>query len=94
MPEYKQVIIKDEPRVKTTQDWLTLIMAVLGALKLILAAPPFEIEIPSETLDAWANLFALAVTIYGIWKNTYVMRKSKMQKDVLEQTGLINNKNG
>lgn len=88
MTEYKQVIVKDTPKVRTSSDWLTLALAILGAVKLVLAAPPFEIIIADETIDAYANLIAIAFTIVGIWQNTYVSKKAQRQKDVLIQTGL------
>lgn len=86
--QHEQVMVRQDPPVKTTTDWLTLILAALGALKLILAAPPFEYELPQLTVDAWANMISLAFTGYGIWRNTYVSRTAKQQKDVLQQVGL------
>lgn len=87
-PTRKSVIVKPDPQVKTITDWLTLALAALGALKLILAAPPFEYELAQDTLDAWANMIALGFTGFGIWKNTYTTPKAKQQKDVLQQVGL------
>lgn len=86
--DYKTVTVKQDPKVKTTSDWLTLILGFLGAIKLIMAAPPFEITIADETIDGWANLIALAFTAYGLWQNTYVSKQAQRQKDVLQQTGL------
>lgn len=88
MPEHEQVMVRPNPPVNTVKDWLTLALAALGALKLILAAPPFEYELPQQTLDAWANIISLGFTGYGIWKNTYVSPKAKQAKDVLQQVGL------
>lgn len=94
MPQYKEVIIREQPNVKTGSDWLTIIIALLGALKLVLAAPPFEIEIPDATMDAWANIISVIFMGYGIFANTYLNKKEQQQKDVLEQTGLTKDKTG
>lgn len=85
---HTNVIIPDKPDTKTAGDWLTLALAFLGAFKLILAAPPFEIQIVQESWAAWANLISLIFAAYGIWKNTYVTPKAQKQKEVLQQTGL------
>lgn len=86
--EFKQVHIPEEPQVNTTPDVLTLVLAFLGALKVLLAAPPFEIEIPNETFDAILNIVGIGFAAFGIWKNTYTTKHGKKQKAVLEQTGL------
>lgn len=87
--EYKQVHIPEEPaNVKSGKDVAILAAAFLGALKLLLAAPPFEWELPQETVDAIVNMVAVLVTLYGVWKNTYTTKKSQQQKYVLQQTGL------
>lgn len=88
MPEFKYIQIPDEPKVDTGKDWLYLSIGLLGAIKLILAAPPFEITLPQETLDAWANLIAVGFTAYGICQNTYISKEAQKQKDVLQQAGL------
>lgn len=86
--DLKQVHIPEEPQVNTTPDILTLVLAFLGALKVLLAAPPFNIEIPNETFDAFLNLVGILFAGFGIWKNTYTTKRAQKQKAVLEQTGL------
>lgn len=93
-PQRKNVIVKPDPQISTITDWLTLTLAALGAIKLILAAPPFEINILPETMDAWANLVAILFAGYGIWANTYTSRKAQQQKDVLQQVGLKSKEKG
>jgi hypothetical protein len=85
---HANVVIPDKPHTRTAGDWLTLTLAFLGAIKLILAAPPFEIHIVQESWDAWANLISLIFAGIGIWKNTYVTETAQKQKEVLQQTGL------
>lgn len=45
-------------------NWITLIVALLGALKLILQ--PFGIEITDEHINAIANGAAAVVTVGGV----------------------------
>jgi hypothetical protein len=84
----KYVAIPEKPEVSTGPDWLTLILGLLGAIKLLLAAPPLEIQIPNETFDAILNLVSIIFTGVGLWKNTYISKKAQQQKSVLQQTGL------
>jgi hypothetical protein len=84
----KYVAIPENPDVSTGPDWLTLTLGLLGAIKLLLAAPPLEIQIPNETFDAILNLVSIIFTGIGLWKNTYISKKAQQQKSVLQQTGL------
>ena len=84
----KTVIVPERPDVTTGKDVFTLVLGFLGALKLLLAAPPFTIEIPQETFEAVLNLVAWGFVGYGVWKNTYTTHKAKQQKSVLKQAGL------
>ncbi len=85
----KTVTVPDKPNVKTGGDILTIVLGFLSVLKLVAAAPPFNFEIPQESIDAYANLAAWAVASYAVYKNTYgVTKRAKQQKAVLEQTGL------
>ena len=88
MAETKYVTIPEEPKVNVGTDVFNLVIGFIGAFKLILAAPPFEIEIASSTVDAWTNLIALGFVGYGIYKNTYLGKEARKQKDVLIQAGL------
>lgn len=89
MAEYKHIRIPDEtPAVRTAGDWLTVLLAFLGAVKVLLAAPPFYIQVPDETFDAVLNIISILFTGYGIWKNTYLSTHAKKQKKVLQDVGL------
>lgn len=54
---------------KTGTDWIVLIAGILGAIKLLAAAPPFNYEIPQETIDALVNLIAAGAAGYAAWRN-------------------------
>ena len=87
--EHKQVLVRENPPVPVVKDWLTLALAFIGALKLLLAAPPFLLAFPAETWDAVANMVSVCFAGYGIYKNTYALSQTaKQQKDVLQQAGL------
>lgn len=58
-----------EKTPKTKSDYLTLIVGFIGALKILLAAPPFNIEIPDETIDAWTNLVGFALIGVAVYRN-------------------------
>ena len=58
-----------EKTPKTRSDYLTLIIGFLGALKILLAAPPFNIEIPQDTVDAVANFAAFVLIGVAIYRN-------------------------
>lgn len=86
--ERKEVVIPSNPTVANGTDWLTWIIAMLGALKLVLAVDPINIQIPNETFDAIVNFISVAAVGFGIHKKTYLTNKEKKQKSVIEQAGL------
>lgn len=89
------VVIPAEPVPAQPGDWLTLVLAFAGAIKLLLAAPPFEFQVPQETFDAVLNLISLGFTAWGIYKNTYAITdRARKAGKVLEQVGLKGNDNG
>lgn len=89
MSETKVVAIPDNPNVNTIKDIFTLVLAFAGAIKLLLAAPPFNFAIPATTWEAVINLISVGFAGYGIYKNTYALsKKAKQQKVVLQKLGL------
>ena len=90
MPDTRRTVtVPEKPDVNTGGDLLTIVLGFLSVLKLVAAAPPFNFEIPAESLDAWANLAAWAIASYAVYKNTFALTKrAKQQKAVLQQTGL------
>lgn len=58
-----------EKTPKTRSDYLTLIIGFMGALKILLAAPPFNIEIAQESVDSWANMAAFVLIGVAIFRN-------------------------
>ena len=69
------------------KDYAILITAFLGSVKIVLAS--FGIQVTQEFVEAIANLIAWGVVGYGIWKNTYVSPKARLQKEILERNGAI-----
>lgn len=67
MAEKDFIDVEKTPMTKS--DYLTLLVGFLGALKILLAAPPFNIEIPDETIDAWSNIAAFAIIGVAIYRN-------------------------
>ena len=53
----------------TTADKLTLFAGFLGALKILLAAPPLNWEFPQETLDAIVNIAAFVPIGLAMYRN-------------------------
>lgn len=89
MWETKHVTVQENPNVAVGKDLFILISGFLGAIKILLAAPPFNVEIPQETFDAVINLISFGFAGYAIYKNTYgLTKKGKQQKSVLQQAGL------
>lgn len=58
-----------EKTPQTRSDYLTLIIGLMGAIKILLAAPPFNIEIADETIDAWANIAGFVLIGVAIYRN-------------------------
>ena len=53
----------------TTADKVTLAGGILGTVKVILAAPPINIELPQEALDGFANLVGYGFIIAAMIRN-------------------------
>ncbi|MGD7021790.1 phage holin [Rossellomorea vietnamensis] len=76
---------------KSWKDWGVLLTAWLSILALGLNGM-FQVDITPFVGDI-ANFFLLtifiAVSAWGVWKNTFVSPKAKEQKKVLQEKGLI-----
>ncbi|MCK6203920.1 SPP1 phage holin family protein [Bacillus infantis] len=75
------------------KDTITLLGGFLSALLLFLGTVGIQFDwFTQESIDAFVVLVgaaaAFAISMYAIWKNTYVSRKAKLQKEMLERNGL------
>jgi SPP1 family holin len=75
------------------KDSITLLGGFLSALLLFLGAVGLSFEwFTQESINAFVVLVgagaALVASWYAIWKNTYVSKKAKVQKEMLERNGL------
>ncbi len=76
------------------KDITILLGGFLSSLLLFLSAVGISFEwFTKESIDAFVILFgaaiALGLNIYAVWKNTYVSKKAKEQKEVLKDNDLI-----
>jgi SPP1 family holin len=69
------------------KDYLILLAGFLGALKVFLASLGYDV-LPDATIDSIVDMIGFGVALYAIWKNTYVSKKGKLQKEVLKRSGL------
>jgi hypothetical protein len=65
----EQKYIDPEKKPQTAADKLTLFFGVLGALKILLAADPINIEIPQETFDAFINFLGALAAVVAMIRN-------------------------
>ncbi|MGV3143160.1 SPP1 phage holin family protein [Staphylococcus simulans] len=76
------------------KQYIALFGGFLGALYLALQASGIRAEwINPRTVDAWINVIntglPLALVAYGVWKNTFIVRKSaRDQEKYLKEEGL------
>jgi hypothetical protein len=54
---------------KTAADKWTLFVGFAGAIKVLLAAPPINIEIEQETIDAWLNIAGFVFIGIAMYRN-------------------------
>jgi SPP1 family holin len=73
--------------MKERKDYLILLAGFLGALKVFLASLGYDV-LPDATIDSLVDMIGFGVALYAIWKNTYVSKKGKLQKEVLKRSGL------
>lgn len=76
---------------KTWKDWGILLTAWLSILALGLKAT-FNVDITPYVGDIVSFVLLsifVAVSAWGVWKNTYVSRKALLQKKALKAQGLI-----
>ena len=76
------------------KDFTTLLGGFLSALLLFLGTIGISFDwFTQESIDAFVVLIgaaiALGVNAYAVWKNTYVSKKAKEQKQVLKDNDLI-----
>jgi Co/Zn/Cd efflux system component len=76
------------------KDIFTLLGGFLTAVLLFLTAIGIKVDwFTQESIDAFvfmvAAFVALAINLYAVWKNTFVSKKAKKQKETLKQKGLL-----
>jgi hypothetical protein len=64
-----QKFIDPNKKPVTKADKLTLFLGIIGAIKILLAAPPFYYQIPAETFDAFVNLVSVVVAAVAMYRN-------------------------
>ncbi|MGD6898591.1 phage holin [Bacillus infantis] len=75
------------------KDAITLLGGALSALLLFFGTIGLSFEwFTQESINAFIVLVgaivSLIISLYAIWKNTYVSKKAKLQKEMLERNGL------
>lgn len=76
------------------KQFIGLIGGFLGTLYLALNASGISAEwINPQKVDAWINVIntglPLALVLYGVWKNTFIIKKSaRDQEKYLKEKGL------
>lgn len=78
-------------KVQNQNDVIRLILAILSAIKLLLAAFGYTF-FNDDVLVALETLLPLLILLYTTWKNNYISNKGKAQKIVLAKNGLIDEK--
>jgi protein-S-isoprenylcysteine O-methyltransferase Ste14 len=76
------------------KDIFTLLSGFLTAVLLFLGTIGIQFDwFTQESIDAFvvmlAAFVALAINLYAVWKNTFVSKKAKKQKETLKQKGLL-----
>jgi SPP1 family holin len=69
------------------KDYLILIAGFLGAFKVFLTSWGYDV-IPQASIDSAVDMIGFGFALYAIWKNTYVSKKGKKQKEVLIKNGV------
>ncbi len=75
------------------RDIITLLGGFLTSLFLFLGAIGVSFDwLTQQSIDAFVMLcgasVALGINLYAVWKNTYVSKKARKQKEVLKEKGL------
>lgn len=68
------------------KDYLILIAGFLGAFKIFLTSLGYDV-IPQASVDSTVDMIGFGVALYAIWKNTYVSKRGKQQKEILVKNG-------
>jgi SPP1 family holin len=76
------------------KDIFTLLGGFLTAVLLFLGTIGIKVDwFTQESIDAFvfmvAAFVALVINLYAVWKNTFVSKKAKKQKEALKQKGLL-----
>ena len=64
-----------------------LIIAILTATNTVLTALGKPV-IPDELVNSLVIIFGYGFEIYAMWKNNYITKKGRKQKEVIEKAGL------
>lgn len=74
-------------KVDNTNDVVRLTLAILAAIKMLIASFGFTF-FTDDILLGLENLVPLLLILWGVWRNNYITKKGKAQKAVLEQHDL------
>lgn len=74
-------------KVDNTNDVVRLTLAILAAIKMVIASFGFTF-FTEDILLGFENLVPLLLILWGVWRNNYITKKGKAQKAVLEQHDL------
>ena len=80
----KTVIVKEQPQVSNAADWMIVIAAGLGFLKLTLEAT-MNIDLGPGSVDAVVDAISAVAVAVGIWKKPFLTKKDKQHKEVIQQ---------
>jgi SPP1 family holin len=69
------------------KDYLILLAGFLGSFKVFLTSLGYDV-IPQQTIDSVVDMVGFGAALYAIWKNTYVSKKGKEQKELLKKNGM------
>lgn len=71
-----------------SKDYVILLAGFLGALKLLLSSMGIDF-ITDNMVNSVVDMVVFGVALFAIWRNTYVSKKSQVQRKVLEENNLI-----
>lgn len=78
-------------KVQNQNDVIRLIIAIVSAVKLLLAALGWKF-FTDDVLVALETIIPLLILLWTTWKNNYISKRGKAQKIVLAKNGLIDEK--
>jgi hypothetical protein len=68
-PNGEKKFIDPAKKPVTAADKWTLFLGLLGAIKILLAADPINIEIPQATFDAFVNFLGALLAVIAMIRN-------------------------